>query len=321
MPELLAAIEKAVSGSASTCSRSSSRTCTPARPTQPLPIAQRTHNYLGSCGIRFGPHRHAGPIGGHHDRELKVAVLGVGMMGADPRRAPVAAHSAAPGSPWSTTSRTEKADQRRRADPGCRVVADPLDAIADRDVDAVVLATPGPTHEKQLLACLEARQAGAVREAADHRRRDRRSPWSTAARSSWRRRLIQVGFMRRFDHEYAAAEGADRRRRARRAAGAALRPPQPGGAAEFFDSAMIMIRDSLVHEVDVARFLFGEEIIAVQRHARPPRIRLRPGRACPIRRSRSSRPSPASSSTSKSSSRRASPTRCAPRSSPSAAAR
>ena len=49
----------------------------------------------------------------------------------------------------------EKAEQIAAAVPGCRAVADPLDAIADRDVDAVVLATPGPTHEKQLLACLE----------------------------------------------------------------------------------------------------------------------------------------------------------------------
>ena len=39
--------------------------------------------------------------------------------------------------------------------PGARVAADPLDAIADDDIDAILLATPGPTHEKQLLACLE----------------------------------------------------------------------------------------------------------------------------------------------------------------------
>ena len=32
---------------------------------------------------------------------------------------------------------------------------DPFDAIAADDDDAVVLATPVPTHEKQLLACLE----------------------------------------------------------------------------------------------------------------------------------------------------------------------
>ncbi len=47
---------------------------------------------------------------------------------------------------------TEKAEQIAAGIPGCRVAADPLDAIADPDVDAVVLATPGPTHEKQLLA-------------------------------------------------------------------------------------------------------------------------------------------------------------------------
>ena len=50
---------------------------------------------------------------------------------------------------------TEKAEELAATIPGCRAIADPLDAIADPDVDAVVLATPGPTHEKQLLACLE----------------------------------------------------------------------------------------------------------------------------------------------------------------------
>ena len=50
---------------------------------------------------------------------------------------------------------TEKAEQVAAGIDGCRVIVDPLDAIADPDIDAVVLATPGPTHEKQLLACLE----------------------------------------------------------------------------------------------------------------------------------------------------------------------
>ena len=50
---------------------------------------------------------------------------------------------------------TEKAEKLAAEIPGCRAISDPLDAIADPDVDAVVLATPGPTHEKQLLVCIE----------------------------------------------------------------------------------------------------------------------------------------------------------------------
>src|ERR1700754_1968365 len=86
--------------------------------------------------------------------DLRIAVLGVGMMGAD--------HVARISSRISGARVTvvndylaEKAEQIAASVPGCRAIGDPLDAIADSDVDAVVLATPGPTHEKQLLACLE----------------------------------------------------------------------------------------------------------------------------------------------------------------------
>ncbi len=191
--------------------------------------------------------------------DLRVAVLGVGIMGAD--------HVA------RLTSRisgarvvvvndfvAEKAEQIAAGIEGCRAIADPLDAIAAPEVDAVVLATPGPTHEKQLLSCLEHGKPVLCEK-----------PLTTDVATSLEivkreaelgKRLIQVGFMRRFDHEYAQLkallESGD--------LGRALvmhcahrNPAVPNG----FDSAMV-VRDSLVHEVDVTRFLFDEEIVSIQ---------------------------------------------------------
>jgi myo-inositol 2-dehydrogenase/D-chiro-inositol 1-dehydrogenase len=74
--------------------------------------------------------------------------------------------------------------------------------------------------------------------------------------------LIQVGFMRRFDPEYQQLKTL--------VDGGELGQPlvmhcahrNPAVPASF-DSAMI-VRDSLVHEVDVTRFLLGEEIVSVQ---------------------------------------------------------
>src|SRR4051812_30432706 len=89
--------------------------------------------------------------------DLRIAVLGVGMMGAD--------HVARITNTISGARVTvindyliEKAEQVASSVPGARVVGDPLDAIAADDVDAVLLATPGPVHEKQLLACLDHRK-------------------------------------------------------------------------------------------------------------------------------------------------------------------
>ncbi|QEN13547.1 Gfo/Idh/MocA family protein [Mycolicibacterium sp. ELW1] len=191
--------------------------------------------------------------------DLRVAVLGVGIMGAD-HVARLTSKISGAHVAIVNDYLTEKAEQIAAGIPGCRVAADPLDAIADPDVDAVVLATPGPTHEKQLLACLEHGKPVLCEK-----------PLTTDADTSLEvvkreaelgKRLIQVGFMRRFDHEYVALKamlGSGELGRPLVMHCAHRNPAVPPS----FDSAMI-VRDSLVHEVDVTRFLFDEEIVSIQ---------------------------------------------------------
>src|SRR3712207_9146958 len=87
-------------------------------------------------------------------RDLRVAVLGVGMMGADHVSRIYSRISGARVVAVSDAF-TEKADQVAAEVPGCRVIADPLAAIADPEVDAVLIASPGSFHEEQVLACIE----------------------------------------------------------------------------------------------------------------------------------------------------------------------
>jgi myo-inositol 2-dehydrogenase/D-chiro-inositol 1-dehydrogenase len=75
-------------------------------------------------------------------------------------------------------------------------------------------------------------------------------------------RLIQVGFMRRFDHEYAQLKALLDGGELGRALVLHCVHRNPA-VPQSFDSEMI-VRDSLVHEVDVARFLFDEEITSIQ---------------------------------------------------------
>ena len=86
--------------------------------------------------------------------DLRIAVLGVGMMGAD-HVARITSRISGAQVAVVNDYLPEKAAEVAATAPGARVANDPFDAIAADDVDAVVLATPGPTHEKQLLACLE----------------------------------------------------------------------------------------------------------------------------------------------------------------------
>lgn len=195
-------------------------------------------------------------------RDLRVAVLGVGMMGADHV---ARLYSRISGAQVVAVSDAfaDKAEQVAATVPGCRVVGDPLAAIADDEVDAVLIATPGQFHEEQVLACIErgkpvlcekpltmdaASSLGIVR-AED----------AYTARTG--RRLVTVGFMRRFDPEYAELKTLID-------AGGLGEPlvvhctHRNAAVPPHFTSEM-MVNDSVVHEVDVARFLLDEEIAAV----------------------------------------------------------
>ncbi|MFG1933928.1 Gfo/Idh/MocA family protein [Mycobacterium sp. NPDC048908] len=191
--------------------------------------------------------------------DLRIAALGVGVMGAD-HVARITGRISGARLAVVNDYVPEKAAEIAAAVRGSRVAADPFDAIAADDVDAVLLATPGPTHEKQLLACLEQGKPVLCEK-----------PLTTESASSLEvvrteaelaRPLIQVGFMRRFDPEYQQLKAL--------IDGGELGRPlvmhcvhRNLAVPPTFTSTMV-VRDSLVHEVDVTRFLFGEEIASVQ---------------------------------------------------------
>jgi myo-inositol 2-dehydrogenase/D-chiro-inositol 1-dehydrogenase len=191
--------------------------------------------------------------------DLRIAVMGVGMMGADHVARITGRISGAVVSVVNDYL-PEKAAEVASAVPGSRVAADPFDAIAADDVDAVLLATPGPTHEKQLLACLEHGKPVLCEKPLTT---DSASSLEVVRREAeLEKPLIQVGFMRRFDPEYQQLKAL--------IDGGELGQPlvmhcvhRNPAVPPRFNSAM-MVRDSLVHEVDVTRFLFDEEIASVQ---------------------------------------------------------
>jgi myo-inositol 2-dehydrogenase/D-chiro-inositol 1-dehydrogenase len=190
-------------------------------------------------------------------RQLRVAVLGVGMMGSFHTQL---LSSRVRGARVSVVSdlAADRAEQLA-GQVGARVVLDPFEAIAASDVDAVVIATPGGAHEKQVLACLE-RGIPVLCEKPLTMEADTAYGIVTAERKLGRR-LVQVGFMRRFDPEYAQL----RELIASGGLGEPLlvhcahRNPE---VPDSFNSPMA-ITDSVVHEVDVVRFLLDEEIVAV----------------------------------------------------------
>ncbi|MER6418808.1 Gfo/Idh/MocA family oxidoreductase [Streptomyces sp. NPDC001137] len=189
---------------------------------------------------------------------LQVAVVGTGKMGADHVRRVQEVISRARVTAVVDVDAERAKDVAARID-GCTAYSDPAAAMAAADVDAVLIASPGPAHEAALLTAFE-HDLPVLCE----------KPLTPDAASALRvleaeqklgRRRVQVGFMRRYDAEYLRLKSLlntgqlgrplmlhNRHRN--------LASP-PGWRSEM------LINDSVVHEMDVTRWLLGQEITAV----------------------------------------------------------
>jgi len=190
--------------------------------------------------------------------DLRVAVLGVGVMGAFHVDALSNRVRGAQVTVVNDFLADNAADVAGKV--GARVEADPIAAINDLEVDAVLIASPGDAHQEQVNACLD-RGIPTLCE----------KPLTTDVSSAYAivqkekalgKQLIQVGFMRRFDPEYAALQKliADGGLGKPLMTHCVHRNPAIG---DHFTSEF-MIRDSVVHEVDAVRFLLAEEITSVE---------------------------------------------------------
>lgn len=196
--------------------------------------------------------------------ELRVGVVGVGVMGADHAERLVrrigGARLVAVADPVLDRAQALAAHLGEIGGAPVRALADPLALVADDEVDAVVLASPGSAHPPQLAACLG---TGTPVLCEKPLTMDGDSSLEVVrAEADLGRRLVQVGFMRRFDPEYVAAkEILDSGRLGRvllvHHVHRNQAPPHPGFAAEM------AVRDSLVHEIDITRYLVGEEVTSI----------------------------------------------------------
>jgi myo-inositol 2-dehydrogenase / D-chiro-inositol 1-dehydrogenase len=189
---------------------------------------------------------------------LKVGVIGTGMIGTDHIRRLTTVLSGASVIAVNDVD-ADRAKEVADALPGAvRVHADGVDLINDDNVDAVLVCSWGPTHEDFVLASIAAEKPVFCEK-----------PLATTPEACLRileaevrsgHRLVQVGYMRRYDASYRALKAAVDDG----VIGAPLmmhcthrNPSVPSYYAS--DSA---ITDTAVHEIDMVRWLFGEEIVA-----------------------------------------------------------
>ena len=195
---------------------------------------------------------------------LNVGVIGVGMIGQDHIRR--ITHVVSGARVVAVTdvdldrAKSVAAALPAAGEKSCKALQTGQELIADPEVDAVVVASWGPTHEEYVLAAIAAgKQVFCEKPLATTREACERILDAEVASG---RRHVMVGFMRRYDEGYRAMKAAIDAGEI----GAPLmfhsghrNPTVP----EHYTSDMI-INDTCVHDVDTARFLLDDEIVAAR---------------------------------------------------------
>ncbi len=186
--------------------------------------------------------------------EIAVGVIGTGGMGA---RHALNLHTHVASARVSAIYDLDPAHARNAAAAAGtpRVFDDPHNLIDSGDVEAVVIASPDPTHADLAAACLRAGKPVLCEK-----------PLATTAERAFQvvqqevdagRRLVSVGFMRRFDPAHLAVKRAIE-------AGMIGRPMLFKGASR---AAMMpgdlpiatIMTNSAIHDLDSARWMMGRD--------------------------------------------------------------
>jgi myo-inositol 2-dehydrogenase/D-chiro-inositol 1-dehydrogenase len=190
---------------------------------------------------------------------LRVGVIGTGMIGQDHIRRMTKVLSGVRVAAVTDVDADTAASVAARV-PGATVHATGEDLIADDMVDAVVVFSWGPTHEQYVQASIAAgKPVFCEKPLATTQEACRRIIEAEVAHGS---RLVQVGYMRRYDVAYRAlkrvVDSGD--------IGAPLmmhcahrNPSVP----PYYEKESA-ITDTAVHEIDMVRWMFGDEIAATR---------------------------------------------------------
>ncbi len=190
---------------------------------------------------------------------VRIGVIGTGMIGRDHTRRIQQVLAGAEVVALSDYSPDAARAVQADLAPQARVHDKGEDLIADADVDAVLVCSTGATHEPYVLAAIAAGKPVFCEK-----------PLATTAEGALRivraeaahgKRLVQVGFMRRYDAGYRMLKAAvDSQIGAPLMVHAAHRNQ---AVPESYVTPMA-IHDTLIHEIDVLRWLLDDDYVSAQ---------------------------------------------------------
>lgn len=198
-------------------------------------------------------------LGKKHKKPLQVALIGAGIMGSDHAR--IMVEDIPNASLKVVCDASEDAAAQLAASHGINEVeTDPLATIARADIDAVIIASPDHTHAELTLAALAVEKPVLCEKPLAP---DSKSCVEVMnAEMALGRRLIQVGFMRRFDPAYVQMKSVLNN-------GAIGQPLMmhnfhrnvEAPSVEF--TGLMAITNSAPHEFDAVRYVLSQEVTAI----------------------------------------------------------
>ena len=190
---------------------------------------------------------------------LNIGVIGCGMIGRDHTRRIQQVLAGARVVALSDVNQANAEQVRKDLAPDAQLYASGEALIAAPEVNAVLVTSWGATHEPYVLAAIAAgkpvfceKPLATTAEGARH---------IVEAEVKFGRRLVQVGFMRRYDAGYLALKNAvEQHTGAPILVHAAHRNP---AVPEAYVTPMA-IHDTLIHEIDVFRWLLNDDYVSAR---------------------------------------------------------
>ena len=185
---------------------------------------------------------------------VRVGLIGAGIMGADHARI-LSQQVAGVSLQFICDADLSRARIIADATGALHVSSDPLAVIGDKQVDAILIASPDETHAPLSKACIAAGKPVLCEKPLSQHIDECLEVLSAEAAAG--KRLLQIGFMRRFDPAY--TEMKEALRSGKLGAPLMMHNFHRNVSAPANFAGQMAITNSAPHEFDIARFVLDAE--------------------------------------------------------------